>query len=53
MNVEIKEKQATYIYKPVLGEQIEIIIPQCCQEGSPTCIHRIKRKEPVKKNIGS
>ena len=52
MNVEIKEKQATYIEKPVLGEQIEIIIPDCCRLGLPTCEHRIKPAKLKKQNKG-
>lgn len=33
-------------------QEIRMIIPQCCVEGWPSCIHVPKKQRKVKSNIG-
>ena len=37
----------------VLNEnRTNVIIPECCREGWPSCPHGVKKKGRVRKNVG-
>lgn len=38
--------------EPLIINNFNWQIPQCCQEGWPTCPHVTKKQKPVKRNIG-
>lgn len=48
MNDSIEEIK----YQELDGEQITLIIPQCCREGWDSCIHLPKRQRKQKSNVG-
>jgi len=37
---------------PMTGEQVDLLIPQCCREGWASCKHVPKKQKKVKRNIG-
>lgn len=33
-------------------ETVSILVPQCCREGWPSCVHVVRRPPPARRNVG-